>query len=171
MDEVVASTTVHVPPEEVFDFLSDFPGYAKYSTHLDSVEQFGEGGEGTEYRLHLSWWKVSHTVTTKVMKMTPPEEIHWETQSAVDADGRWIVEPLETDTDRTETRVTLLVRYDPNSARLGGLDVPRFVSTGWIIRRVKPLIEPEAERIVGRIVRELEGSPRQIDLTIKTRQA
>ena len=169
MDEVIARTEVFASPTTVFSFLMDFPGYAKYSTYLDEVQQIGDGGEGTQYRLHLSWWKLTYRITTEVTSIDPPTTIHWRTRSTIEASGHWAVEPIETVEGDYHSRVTLHIAYDTDSASLGGLDIPRFVSPGWVIDRVKPLVVPEAERIVERIVTDLEGEPRSIDLEIETR--
>jgi len=38
----------------------------------------------------------------------------------------------------------------------------------WVIEKVKPLIQEEAERVVERIVADLEGRRRDVELTIHT---
>ena len=36
----------------------------------------------------------------------------------------------------------------------------------WVIGKVKPLIQEEAERVVRRIVADIEGEDREVDLEI-----
>ena len=170
MDTVTAETTVFVPAEEVFEFLSDFPGYARYSSYLESVAQLGDGGEGTSYRLTLSWWKLTYPITTVVTELDPPHSIHWKTTSAIDAAGSWQVEPIYAEGEAPETQVTLTINYNTATSSVQGIDLPRFISTQWVINRVKPLVEPEAKRIVKRIVTDLEGEERPIDLTITSQR-
>lgn len=172
MEEIVVETDVAVPPEEAFAFLRDFPGYVRYSEYLDDVVQHGDGGVGTRYQLSLSWWRLSYTAHTEVTGIEEPERIEWRVLRAVDAHGAWEVEPVEPPAvPRAGSRVRLRIRYDPDSADPGALTLPRFVSIGWIVDRVKPLIVPEAEATVERIVADLEGEPRPVDLEITTRRA
>ncbi|PSQ35218.1 polyketide cyclase [Halobacteriales archaeon QS_9_70_65] len=126
MDTVEVSTEVHLPPEEVYEFLLDFPRYARYSEHLTDVRQFGDGAPDTEYELDFEWWKLSYT------------------------------------------RVRMVVEYAPDSAEADALDLPRFVSLEWVVEKVKPKVRAEAERVVRRIVADLEGQRRDVSLDIET---
>ena len=65
--------------------------------------------------------------------------------------------------------MTLVVEYAPDSADEGLLDLPRFVSLSWVVEKVTPLIQNEAERVVERIVTDLEGEHRDVELTVHTR--
>jgi uncharacterized membrane protein len=78
VDSVEVSTVVYVPPEEVYDFLVDFPRYAKYSKHLEEVERDGDGSEGTRYDLTFSWWMLSYTARSEVTGLEPPDRIDWQ---------------------------------------------------------------------------------------------
>jgi len=60
------------------------------------------------------------------------------------------------------------VRFDPSSADSGVLNLPRFVSMDWVLKKTIPLIKDEAERVVERAVADLEGDRRSIDLTVRT---
>lgn len=183
MNRVEVSTVVYLPAEEVYEFLLDFRGYAGYSKYLRSVRQFGDGGVGTEYELDFAWWKLGYTARSKVIDVDPPERIEWELTKDIDATGRWVVEPAGGDPNSTaestedehpgsevdpETEVTLLVEYAPGSADDSVVDLPRFVSLGWVIEKVKPKIRAEAERIIRRVVADLEGEPREVELRIET---
>jgi uncharacterized membrane protein len=172
VERVEVSTVVYVPPEEVYEFLLAFRRYANYSEHLRSVRQFGDGGPGTEYELTFAWWKLTYTARSKVTEVDPPNRIEWGVTKDIDAAGRWLVEPL-VDTDgeaeEVETEVTFVVEYAPGSTDDGIVDLPRFVSLGWVVEKIKPKIRAEAERIVRRVVADLEGEERDVELRIETR--
>jgi hypothetical protein len=167
VDSVEVSTIVYLPPADVYEFLVDFPGYAEYSKYLDGVHSDGDGGPGTRYALRFAWWKLTYTAHTKVTDVDPPDRVDWTTTKNIDADGFWAVRavPDEAPPDaETASRVTLRVDFDPDS--VGGVDLPRFVSVAWVIQKVTPLIQEEAERVVERIVADLEGESRPVDLRI-----
>jgi uncharacterized membrane protein len=164
VDSVEVSTEVYLPPEEVYEFLLDFPRYARYSEHLTGVRQFGDGAPGTEYELDFSWWKLTYTARSRVTDTDSPNRIDWRVIKDIDAVGRWRVERL----DDEETRVTLVVEYAPGSADDDALELPRFVSLDWVVEKVKPKVRTEAERVVRRIVADLEGEPRDVTLEIET---
>ncbi|MEF8780210.1 MAG: SRPBCC family protein [Haloferacaceae archaeon] len=182
MDEICVSAVVHVSQEEAYEFLLDFPGYAKYSQYLEDVERFqGEGGPGTRYGLTFSWWKLSYTAHSKVTSVDPPERIDWRLTKDIDAYGHWRTEPLdlepkealETDSGAVAANphgeaceVTFTVFFDPESARSGVLDLPRIVSFDWVLSKVVPRMKREAERIVSRAVADLEGRPRAVELDV-----
>ena len=172
MDEIEVETVVYLPPEEVFEFLLDFPGYARYSEYLEDVRTNGTGGgEGARYDMELSWWKLSYVACSKVTDVERPERIDWKLLKDVDARGSWIVEeaPEEAPEDaETATRILLQAEYDLQSVDGSALGVPRFVSLDWVIEKVKPKVKSEAEVVVGRIVADLEGEPRDVDVDIRT---
>jgi len=167
VDSVEVSTVVYLPPETVYDFLLDFPRYARYSEHLRTVRQHGDGTPGTEYELEFAWWKLTYTARSRVTDTDAPRRIDWRVIKDIDAVGRWLVDPVD-DADDEETRVTLVVEYVPGSADDDAVELPRFVSLDWVIEKVKPKIRAEAERVVRRIVADLEGEPRDVSLEIET---
>lgn len=163
------STLVYLPPEEVYEFLLAFPGYANYSKYLQRVRQYGDGGPGTEYDLRFAWWKLTYTARSRVTDVDPPERIDWRVVKDIDAVGVWSVEAdpdRARDPDGSACRVRFVVEYDPDSVEPGSISLPRFVSLGWVIERVTPLIVEEAERIVERVVADLEGESREVDLVV-----
>ena len=164
MDTVEVSTVVYLPPEEVYEFLLDFPRYARYSEHLTRVRQFGDGTPGTEYALEFAWWKLTYTARSRVVETEAPRRIDWRVVKDIDAVGHWRVDPV----DDEETEVSLVVEYAPDSADDEALDLPRFVSLDWVVQKVKPKVRTEAERVVRRIVADLEGQPRDVSLEIET---
>nr|WP_254282004.1 SRPBCC family protein [Haloarcula salina] len=171
VDEVEVSTVVYVPPEEIYEFLLDFPGYARYSEYLDHVDQDGDGTPRTTYDLVFSWWKLSYTARSEVTAVSPPTEIDWHLVKDIDAQGHWRVEPDPDDAPAdvdTASRVRLRITFDPDSASSNAVDLPRLVSMDWVIEKVKPLIRKEATRIVKRVVKDLEGRERDVDLRIHT---
>lgn len=175
VDEIVVSTVVYLPPKEVYEFLIDFPRYANYSKHLTRVRQAGDGSPGTRYSLRFSWWKLTYTAESEVTGVEPPTRIDWKILKDIHAFGCWRIEQLDElpknapmDAE-TACRVYLDIEYDPNSVSEGSIDLPRFVSLRWVIDRVKPILEKEAERIVERIVADIEGRRRHVEITIHTK--
>lgn len=166
MEELEVGTDVHLPPGEVFSFLLDFPRYANYSEHLDSVESFGDGNVGTDYALTFKWWKVSYTVRSRVTEIGEPERIAFEIVRGLTADGEWLVEPIDSG---EHSHVRFLARYDSSTVASDRISLPSFVSVGWVIDRVMPFITEEAERVVERVVADLEGERRQVDLEVTRR--
>jgi hypothetical protein len=167
VDTVEVSTVVYITPEEAYEFLVDFPGYARYSKYLEGVDQHGDGTPGTEYDLHFAWWKLTYTARSRVMEAEPPERLDWQVIKDIDAKGRWLVERVDPPVGRENAvRVRLRIGFFPDSADESAIDLPRFASLGWVIEKVKPLIQEEAERVVRRIVRDLEGESREVDLEI-----
>lgn len=180
MDRIHVSTVVCLPPEDVYEFLVDFPRYARYSQYLTDVTADGDGSPGTRYRLRFAWWKLSYSVHTEVTAVDPPSSLDWRVVKDIDARGGWRVEPLDSvpadlptaspsdsDSDTTTDdacRVHLEVAFDPDS--VGGVDLPRFVSLEWVVGKVKPLLVEEAEHVVERIVADIEGRPREVELVV-----
>jgi uncharacterized membrane protein len=163
VDTVEVSTEVYLPPGEVYEFLLDFPGYAEYSEHLSAVRQHGDGTPGTEYELDFAWWKLGYTARSRVTDVDPPDRIDWRVVEDVDAVGRWEVDRLDDET----TCVTLVIEYAPDSAEADSFDLPRFVSLDWVVEKVTPKVRAEAERVVRRIVADLEGERREVDVEIE----
>lgn len=169
MDSIEVSTVVYLPPEEVYDFLIDFPGYANYSKHITGVDRHGDGSPGTRYDLHFAWWKLTYTARSRVTNTDPPRKIDWEITKDIDAHGYWKIEECDPPDGREHaSRVRLRVEFDASSADPTGLDLPRLVSLSWVIEKVTPIIEREAKRIVERIVADIEGERRPVDLTVHT---
>jgi len=169
VDEIEARTVVYAPPEELYEFLLDFPGYARYSEYLDRVTQDGDGTPGTRYALRFSWWKLTYTARSEVTATTPPERIDWRIVKDIDAEGYWQVTPVEPpDGESVATEVLLHIEFDPDSASANAVDLPRLVSFGWVIEKVKPLVRTEATRIVRRVVEDMEGRRRDADVEIRT---
>jgi len=182
VDELVVSTEVYADPEEVYEFLLDFPGYARYSKYLSEVRTVaGDGGPGTRYALTFAWWKITYTAHSLVTGVEPPKRIDWEITKDIDAGGCWRVTPgMEVSDDGTTPvaggspdgadgppcEVALEVEFDPGSASSDALDLPRLVSFDWVLKKAVPLIRGEAERVVQRAVRDLEGSNRDVDLDV-----
>jgi hypothetical protein len=172
VDTVDVSTVVYLPPGEIYEFLVDFPRYANYSEYLEEVRRFGgDGSPGTRYDITFSWWKLSYTARSQVTDVDPPNRIDWRLVEDIDARGYWQIVPEPESSPAPGTpasRVRLYLEFLPESADSGGLDLPSFVSLDWVIDRVKPKIRAEAERIVERIVADLEGRRREVDLDIHT---
>ena len=178
MDRLVVSTDVYAEPETVYEFLLDFPRYERYSEYLDSVERTaGDGGAGSRYSMRFSWWKLTYTARSEVTDVSPPNRIDWRVLKDIDAEGAWRIDPLEglpadapADVD-AGCEVAFEVRFDAESADSSAVSLPAMVSFGWVLDKVRPLIREEAERIVKRAVRDLEGRDRPVRLDVETNSA
>ena len=169
MERVEVTTVVYADQERVFEFLLDFPGYARYSEYLTRVDQRGDGGVGTRYDLQFAWWKLTYAARSAVVDVEPPDRIDWKVTKDIDATGHWYATPVDPpEGEDAATEVRFLVEYDPDSARVGNVDLPRFVSVSWVVEKAKPKIRTEAERIVERVVADLEGRHREVELAVDT---
>lgn len=178
MPTLVAETTVRRPPAVVFEALADLRRYEGYSEHLASVTRAGDGGVGTEYELRFSWWRIDYTVRSCVTAVDRPERLDFEVTSGIDAEGAWCLEPITqageqnpvTDDDGpSATRVHFQVSYHPDTVAPAALDLPALTSLSWVIDRVAPLVEREAAGVVQRVVHDLEGSDRAVNLDVTVR--
>jgi uncharacterized protein YndB with AHSA1/START domain len=165
MDSVRMSTVVYVPPEEVYDFLMDFEGYKDYSGYVDRIHVDGDGGVGTEYGIEFSWWKLSYLARSRVVALDPPERIEWEIIKDVDARGQWEVHELD-DHDGDASRVVIHVNFDPDSVGSDTVDLPFFVDVSWLVEKAIPLIVRQARNVLRGVVADLEGQPRDPELTV-----
>jgi uncharacterized membrane protein len=168
VERFVASTVAYLPPEEAYEFLLDFPGYANYSKHLRAVDQRGDGGPGTRYRLRFAWWKLTYTAHSRVTEVRAPERIDWEVTKDLHAEGRWEIEPVEPPAGEDHaTEVRFVVEYEPDTVHAGILDLPALVSMDWVVGKVMNLIREEGERVVERIVADLEGESRPVEVDVR----
>ncbi|ESS12350.1 MAG: polyketide cyclase / dehydrase and lipid transport [uncultured archaeon A07HR60] len=178
VDRVVVRTYVYESPERVYEFLRNFTGYARYSGYLDSVRQTaGDGGTGTEYALAFSWWKLEYTVLSRVTDTDRPRQIDWQLIKDINAQGYWGIDPVADQTEVTDgfspdfdageiCEITFEVRFDPGSAGANIVDLPRFVSMGWVLDKLVPKIYEEATNVVERAVEDLEGSRRELEFDV-----
>ncbi|MFT4890356.1 MAG: hypothetical protein ACI9YT_001270 [Halobacteriales archaeon] len=168
MNRVEATTVVRRPPEPIYDHLVDFSRYAGYSKYLDRVTRDGDGGVGSEYHLTFRWWKLSYTVHSLVTGLEAPRRIEWEIQGRLDAHGEWEIEELTEPPDGVESasRIHFRVWFDPGSVDGESIDLPAFVSLDWVVGKAVPKIRGEAERVVERLVADLEGERRSVELRI-----
>jgi uncharacterized membrane protein len=170
VDSVDVSTVVYVPPEEVYEFLLDFPRYARYSKHLEEVRKHGgDDPTTTRYDITFAWWRLSYTAQSEVTDVDAPNRIDWRLVEDLDARGHWAVTPepeSAPDVGTPATRVRLYVEFAPGSTDRNSIGLPRSVSLDWLVDRVKPKVRAEAERIVERIVADLEGQRRDVSLDV-----
>lgn len=173
MDTLLVATDVYAPPADVYEFLLDFPRYDRYTEYLDEVTRTsGDGGPGSHYSLAFSWWKLSYTAHSEVTDVSPPSRIDWAVTEDIDAEGCWRIEEREVSPDAPADadhacRVFMEVRFDPNSASPDAVSLPLTVSFGWVLDRVKGLVEEEATRVVRRAVTDLEGRSREVSLDVE----
>lgn len=175
MERLTVETVVYQPVDVVYDFLLDFPRYANYSEYLESVEVLdASADEQARYALRFAWWKLSYTARSAVTEVVPNERIEWTILGGFDAGGRWLVEARDElpgtapEWAETATSVRFEVAWNPHTVDSGTVDLPRLVSLDWVIEKVKPLVEKEAERVVQRAAADLEGRQREVDLTVRT---
>lgn len=169
VDDVEASLVLHLPQREVYDSLFDFTQYRHYTDYLEDARIRGEG-VGTRFGLTFSWWRLSYTLRSRVTDVDPPERIEWRVTKDVDARGHWAIEPAPDEVPpdgETATRARLYVEFDRSSVESGALDT--LAPTDWVLSKVLPLVEPEAERAARRAVADLEGDPRPVDVEIHSR--
>ncbi|ELY71080.1 SRPBCC family protein [Natrinema versiforme] len=169
MDRILLSTLAYRSPEEVFPYVRSFTDYPRYTDHLKSVRVTGDGDVGSVYDLELAWWKLSYTANSKVTAISPPESLTWELVNDLDARGEWRVEsePESAPADaETASRIYFEARYDPYSADENAISLPRFVSLDWVVRKVEPKLLGEAQTVVERLVADIEGQPRDVELTV-----
>lgn len=173
VDELSAQTVVYLPAETIYEFLLDFRQYSRYAEHLVAVDADGDGGPGTRYALTFEWWKLDYTARSEVTAVEPPTRIDWRIIKHIDAYGCWFVEPLsevpsEAPEDaETACRVWFEVAYDATSVSPGAIDLPRFVSLGWVVGKLQPVIRDEAQRVVDRIVADLEDRRRDANVEVE----
>ena len=187
MDRIRLSTVIYRPPADVFPYLRDFTRYPRYAKHLESVTADGDGGAGTRYALHLSWWKLSYTARSEVTEISDPTSLRWRLIKDIEAAGEWRVEtapdvqvPADArvaagdDSDArtgdegtaSASRVYFEALYDPHSASKDVVSLPRFVSWGWVIDKLRPRLMEEARRVLERLVEDIEGVRRPVELTV-----
>ncbi|ELY44401.1 SRPBCC family protein [Natronorubrum sulfidifaciens] len=169
MDRILLSTLAYRSPEEVFPYVQSFTDYPRYTDHLKEVRVHGDGGVGSVYDLRLTWWKLSYTARSKVRSIDAPNALEWELINNLHANGEWRVEPEpESAPEGVETasRIYFEASYDPYSADKNVLSLPRFVSLDWVVRKVKPKLLAEAETVVERLVADIEGQQRNVELTV-----
>lgn len=173
VQRLAVATDVFASQERVYDLLAAFDAYGRYSEYLEDVTRHGDGGAGTEYEITASWWRLTHTVRSRVTDVDPPERIDWRLVSELEARGRWEIEAVDEPVGDVEppaadapvTRVRLVADYDPDSADAIGL--PALLSADALVARVTPLLAEEATRVVERVVADLEGESRDVDLEIR----
>ncbi|WP_049922942.1 SRPBCC family protein [Halopiger djelfimassiliensis] len=169
MDRILLSTVAYRSPEEVFPYVRSFTDYPKYTEHLKDVRVHGDGGVGAVYDLTLAWWKLSYTARSKVTEVSAPESLEWRLLNDIDARGEWRVEP-EPDAapagEETASRIFFEAIYDPQSADESTVSLPRFVSLDWVVEKVEPRLLNEAEAVVERLVADIEGTRRDVELTV-----
>jgi len=171
VDRIELSTVVYVVPEEVYEHILEFTGFANYSEYLREIRRHGDGSPGTRYDITASWWKLTHTTRSEVTAVDPPNRIDWRLVKDVDARGYWTVEPEPgaAPDGSAASRVRLVVEFAPETADSSVLDLPPLVSIDWVLDRVIAEVEAEAERVVRRLVANLEGQRRDVTLEVHDR--
>lgn len=171
VDDIEASAVIYLPQEEVYDLLFDFTRYPRYSEHLTDVNIRGDG-PGARFGITFQWWRLTYTARGRVVDVDPPERIDWKITRDIDAQGYWSVESvpdLVPAGREAATRARLRIEFDRSTANAGALRLPPLVSLDWVFDRLKPVVRREGEKIAQRIVADVEGHPRPVDLEIHSR--
>jgi len=169
VDRILLSTVAYRTPAEIFPTVRSFTDYPRYADHLESVRRHGDGGVGTCYDLTFSWWKLRYTARSRVTAIEEPTALSWQLTKDVDARGEWRIEAEPEAAPagvETASRIYFEAVYDPYSANRGAISIPRFVSLEWVIERIKPRLLEEAERVVQRLVADIEGERRDVELVV-----
>lgn len=165
MEEIRASTVVHVAPEEAYLAVRDCPGWQDHTRHVDRIRRRGDGRTGTEYVIVLSWWLFSHTARIRITDVDPPDRIDWRLETDADVHGSWSVEEVDAPPDRdVATRITFEALFGDTAVQR--VTLPPLVSLDRVVARLEPAAGREAERIVAGVVADLEGAPRPVELEI-----
>ncbi|ELY74743.1 Polyketide cyclase/dehydrase [Natrinema pallidum DSM 3751] len=169
VDRILLSTLAHRSPEEVFPYVRSFTDYPRYTEHLKAVRVDGNGDAGSVYDLELAWWKLSYTARSRVTDVSAPRSLTWRLVNDIDARGEWRVEPepesAPSDAE-TASRIYFEAMYDPHSADTNAISLPRFVSLDWVVEKVQPKLLGEARAVVERLVADIEGRQRDVELTV-----
>lgn len=169
METVEASTLVYQSPEEIYEFLVDFQRYEEYSKYVTNIDRQGEEDAGAVYDIDVSWWKITYTARAEVTDVDPPTRIDWEVVKDIDAHGYLEIEhvPDEApDGESDATRVRCYAEFDLESADGEALNLPGFIPIDRIIDRVKPKAQTFARIVVQRMIADLEGEKREVDLKV-----
>jgi hypothetical protein len=128
-------------------------------------------GVGAEYDFRLAWWKLGCTMRSRVVDAVRPERVGWRVIDGPEAAGHWRVEPAPEAAERecvpAAARVRLAAEFDPDTVDVGALTLPEVLEFDWAVAQVKPLLAREVERMVVRAVRDLEGDPREVTITVE----
>lgn len=161
---VVLATDVEVEPHRAYEFLLDFSGYPEYTDVLEDVRRDGDGGVGTEYHLDVTWWRIDRTLRSRVTALSPPDRIDWRLLADLAIRGAWRIDQPESTTAPTQVR--LVVEYDPSGSRLAGRGIGAALSSDRLRRSLVPRVRAEAEALLERIVTDLEGERREVELRV-----
>ena len=168
METVEASTLVYLSPEEIYEYLVDLRQFEDYSKYITDISR--EGDEPlSEYEITVSWWKIGYTARVEITDVEPPNRIDWKLVKSIDANGYIEIEhvPEEAPEGRPDAcRVVFHGEFDPDTVTAESLDLPRVVPVSMLVNKVAPKAEPGARVIIGRIVSNMEGEKRSIDLTV-----
>jgi uncharacterized membrane protein len=151
VNRIEASRQIDRPPAAVYETLETITNYPAYSKHLETVSH--ESAAEDRYRFHFAWWRLTYSITTRVVEREPPNRLDWETISTLSARGAWIVEE-RSDSGST---VTFSVTYDPSSVDAGTVSLPFGISMEWVAGKVATLATEEANRVLDRIAQDLES--------------
>lgn len=162
MHAVDVTRPVDRAPNSVFDYLLDFPAYGDYARPFSEITRMtggpSAGAEGVRYEVTAGWKGINGTVGTEVTAIERPERIAWRVTDNDVARGAWHVLPgtAATSAERA-TRIELSIRFDP--AAIGDTvdSLPGVVPLEAVLGRLQPTIEAEAERVLERIVADLEA--------------
>jgi len=154
VNRVEVERVVERSPETVYEAVADFRRYPRYSKYLERVREDRRVDGLPHYTLEFAWWRLTYDVSTRVVAANAPNYLDWEITTSLDASGRWSVESLD---DGSKARLVLRADYDPDSVGDRAVSLPFGVSLDWVLDKAVTLVENEADRVIDRIVKDVEG--------------
>lgn len=171
METVEASTLVYLSPEEIYENLADLRQFEDYSKYVTDISREGDD-QLSEYEITVSLWKIGYTARMEITDVEPPSRIDWKLVKSIDAHGYFEIEhvPEEAPEGKPDAcRVTCHGEFDPDTVTAEALDLPKLIPVSKIIDKFGSKVEPAARIIIGRIISDMEGEERSVELTVHER--
>lgn len=126
-----------VPASHAFDLISDYPRWPEWSPWLSRVELCGHAHDGTATsRWFLNFKGLSFSWTSRIIEMSPPERISWESTAGVRNGGVVQLVPL----GEEKCILTISLRYQIP------LRLSRAVSTTFLTELISSRLSADLER-------------------------
>jgi uncharacterized membrane protein len=142
---VAASITVHAPPDQVWEFVSDPERVLSFMSGVTRWEVEGEqrGGLGARYRILFRVGAAEIGGLVEIVEWEEPCELAWTSVLGIDQRGRWRLRELP----GGRTRVELRMAYGVAGSGL----------LGWLAERVAaPSVVSHLRRSLAQLRRMIE---------------